>query len=88
MWRERLRFAGSGRAEGGRTIRLLLIALVASGTISSAGPGFVGTLTGANGVAGGFAGAFFGPKALEMGSSWYLSGNDFSASGRMIGIRE
>lgn len=62
-----------------------------TGTVSSSGPGFSGTLSGANG-GGLFSGAFFGPQALEMGYSWYLTGNlagtPFSAVGTAVGAKQ
>ena len=45
-----------------------------SGAIANGGPGFTGAFSAANGVTGAFSGAFFGPKALEMGYDWYMNG--------------
>jgi hypothetical protein len=63
-----------------------------TGTISSTGPDFTGTLSGGDtsGIAatGAFAGAFFGPKALEMGYAWYVSGGAFSAVGAVTGVKQ
>lgn len=59
-----------------------------TGTISSSGPGFTGTLSGANGVTGAFSGAFFGPQALEMGYDWFMSGGTFSAVGTTTGVKQ
>jgi hypothetical protein len=59
-----------------------------TGTISATGPGITGTLTGANGVTGAFSGAFFGPRALEVGYDWHMSGGSFSAIGTMTGIKQ
>jgi hypothetical protein len=58
-----------------------------SGTITSNGPGFAGTLTGAaaNGL---FSGSFFGPQAAELGFGYYLNGADFSAAGVAVGARQ
>ena len=58
-----------------------------TGTVTSSGPGFTGTLTGtnANGI---FSGAFFGPQALEMGFTYFLSGTNFSAAGAGGGIKQ
>jgi hypothetical protein len=58
-----------------------------SGTISSSGPGFSGTLTGtlANGL---YSGAFFGPQAAEVGFGYYLNGATFSASGAVLGAKQ
>lgn len=58
-----------------------------TGTISSSGPGFTGTLSG-NGTTGIFSGAFFGPKALEMGYDWFLSGGNLSAAGTVTGVKQ
>jgi hypothetical protein len=58
-----------------------------TGTISSSGPGFTGTLSG-NGTTGIFSGAFFGPKALEMGYDWFLSGGTLSAAGTVTGVKQ
>jgi len=62
-----------------------------TGTISSTGPGFSGSLSGTNG-SGLFSGGFFGPQALEMGYSWYLTGNvsgtPFSAVGTAVGVKQ
>ncbi|MBB4615186.1 transferrin-binding protein-like solute binding protein [Novosphingobium taihuense] len=44
-----------------------------SGTISSSGPGFQGTLTGSN-ASGAFSGAFFGPRGAEAGYTFFLNG--------------
>src|SRR5262249_47517504 len=59
-----------------------------TGTISSSGPGFTGTLSGANGVTGNFSGAFFGPKALEMGYAWFLNGTGLNAVGSAVGVKQ
>jgi hypothetical protein len=49
-----------------------------TGTITSGGPGFFGTLASmaSNPISatGEFSGAFFGPQATEMGYAWYLTG--------------
>jgi hypothetical protein len=58
-----------------------------TGTISSSGPGFTGQLSGPA-VNGAFSGAFFGPKALEMGYGWYLTGGTFSAAGAVTGVKQ
>lgn len=58
-----------------------------TGTISSTGPGFGGTLSG-NGTTGIFSGSFFGPKALEMAYAWYLSGGSLSAAGTVVGVKK
>lgn len=58
-----------------------------TGAISSTGPGFTGTLNGSNGVTGVFAGAFFGPKAAEVGYDWFMSGPSFSAVGTAAGAK-
>lgn len=57
------------------------------GTISTSGPGFTGTLTG-TGTTGAFSGAFFGPKALELGYDWFLSGGNLSAVGTVTGVKQ
>lgn len=44
-----------------------------TGTISSTGPGFSGTLTGSN-ASGAFSGAFFGPRGVEAGYTFFLNG--------------
>lgn len=58
-----------------------------TGTISTTGPGFGGTLTGstANGT---FSGAFFGPQAAEMGFGYVLTGGNFSAAGVAVGTKQ
>jgi len=58
-----------------------------TGTISTSGPGFAGTLNG-SGATGAFAGAFFGPKAVEMGYHWFVNGPNFSAVGTAIGVKQ
>ena len=58
-----------------------------TGTISSTGPGFLGTING-NNATGIFSGAFFGPQALEMGYDWFLSGGNFSAAGTVVGVKQ
>ncbi|HEX8057170.1 MAG TPA: transferrin-binding protein-like solute binding protein [Novosphingobium sp.] len=58
-----------------------------SGMISSTGPGFEGMLSG-NGTTGTFAGAFFGPKAVEMAYAWYLNGGNLSAAGTVVGVKK
>lgn len=59
-----------------------------TGTIASGGPGYTGTMTGANAVSGLFSGAFFGPQALETSFGYYLSGGNFSAVGGASGIKQ
>lgn len=58
-----------------------------TGTITSGGPGFSGTLTGTpgNGI---FSGAFFGPQALEVGFTYFISGTNFSAVGAGGGTKQ
>ncbi|WP_336977932.1 transferrin-binding protein-like solute binding protein [Altererythrobacter fulvus] len=57
--------------------------MTGAGTIASGGPGFAGTLGGsANGL---FSGAFFGPKGVEMGYSFYVENAGFNASGTVVG---
>jgi hypothetical protein len=58
-----------------------------TGTIAGSGPGFTGTLSGANGAAGSFSGAFFGPAAREVGYAWFLNGAGFSAVGGAAGVK-
>lgn len=57
-----------------------------TGAIAASGPGFTGTLTGA-GATGLYSGAFFGPKALEMGYEWSLTGSNFTAVGTVTGVK-
>lgn len=58
-----------------------------TGSLSSGGPGFSGTLTGtaADGI---FAGLFLGPQAVEMGFGYVLTGPAFSAVGGASGIKQ
>jgi hypothetical protein len=58
-----------------------------TGSVSSGGPGFSGTLTGtgANGI---FTGLFLGPQAVEMGFGYVLSGPSFNAAGGASGIKQ
>ncbi len=58
-----------------------------TGTISASGPGFAGTLNG-SGATGAFAGAFFGPRAVEMGYNWFVNGPSFSAVGTAVGVKQ
>lgn len=64
-----------------------------TGTITSGGPGFSGTLASVTGnpisATGEFSGAFFGPQATEMGYAWYLSNglNGFGAQGITTGSK-
>jgi hypothetical protein len=62
-------------------------AFTGSGTIASGGPGFSGTLTGTPG-SGVFAGAFFGPQALEAAYSFFVSGTNFNAVGQGGGVKQ
>ncbi len=61
-----------------------------TGTITSGGPGFSGTLTSVAGnqisATGEFSGAFFGPQATEMGYAWYLAGG-IGAQGIITGMK-
>lgn len=58
-----------------------------TGTLTSGGPGYTGTLTGtpADGI---FSGAFFGPQALETAFGYFLSGTKFSAAGGAGGTKQ
>ena len=58
-----------------------------TGTLTSGGPGYTGTLTGtpADGI---FSGAFFGPQALETAFGYFLSGTKFSAAGGASGTKQ
>jgi hypothetical protein len=58
--------------------------LTGSGSIASGGPGFDGTFTNP-GVSGEFDGAFFGPKAAEMGMAFHAVGSGFSVDGQVAG---
>lgn len=58
-----------------------------TGTISSTGSGFTGTLTG-TGATGLFSGGFFGPQALEMAMAWYLNGATISGAGLAAGVKQ
>ncbi|MEJ6009572.1 transferrin-binding protein-like solute binding protein [Novosphingobium aquae] len=58
-----------------------------TGTISSSGSGFTGTLT-STGATGLFSGGFFGPQALEMAMAWYLNGPTMSGAGLAAGIKQ
>lgn len=64
-----------------------------TGTITSGGPGFSGTLASVTGnpisATGEFSGAFFGPQATEMGYAWYLTSglNGFGAQGITTGSK-
>jgi hypothetical protein len=73
---------------GGAAIALDTLSGV--GAISSAKPGFTGLFTGTGSVAGNFSGAFFGPKAVEFGYDFVVSGTNsvgrqFSAIGGVAG---
>jgi hypothetical protein len=61
-----------------------------TGTITSGGPGFSGTLASAASnpisATGEFSGAFFGPQASEMGFGWYLTGG-IGAQGIITGTK-
>lgn len=57
-----------------------------TGTIATTGPGFSGTLKGAD-ATGGFAGAFFGPKAVEMAYAWYITAAAVGFEGTTTGIK-
>ncbi len=62
-----------------------------SGSLTSGGPGFSGTLSGTfNGAPspGIFAGLFLGPQAVEVGFGYMLSGTGFSAAGAVVGIKQ
>lgn len=61
-----------------------------TGTISTTGPGFSGMLSSADvaDAKGAFAGAFFGPKALEMGYAWYINALNLSIYGNVAGIKK
>lgn len=61
-----------------------------TGTISTTGPGFSGTLSSPDvaDAKGAFAGAFFGPKALEMGYAWYINALNLSIFGNAAGIKK
>jgi hypothetical protein len=72
-------------ASGGSTVTSLGT-FTGTGTIASSSPGFTGTLTGTN-ANGLFAGAFFGPQALEMGYDWSVAGTNFSAAGTVTGVK-
>ncbi|HTN14438.1 MAG TPA: transferrin-binding protein-like solute binding protein [Sphingomonadaceae bacterium] len=56
-----------------------------SGTITSGGPAFNGTLTGS--ANGGFTGAFFGPNAVEMGYVFQAQGTGFVTYGNVFGTK-
>lgn len=58
-----------------------------TGTLTSGGPGYTGTLIGtpADGI---FSGAFFGPQALETAFGYFLSGTKFSAAGGASGTKQ
>lgn len=58
-----------------------------TGTISSSGPGFTGTLSGSN-ASGAFSGAFFGPRGIEAGYTFFLNGSTdttLSVQGALFG---
>jgi hypothetical protein len=58
-----------------------------TGTISSSGPGFQGTLTGSD-ASGAFSGAFFGPRGVEAGYTFFLNGttdSTLSIQGALFG---
>lgn len=58
-----------------------------TGTISSSGPGFTGTLSGSN-ASGAFSGAFFGPRGVEAGYTFFLNGTTdttLSVQGALFG---
>lgn len=61
-----------------------------TGTISTTGPGFSGTLDSpdVSGATGGFAGAFFGPKAQELAYSWYATAPNIGFYGTVAGIKK
>ena len=80
-----LTLAGTPSIGGGSTVTSLGT-FNGTGTIASNGPGFTGTLSG-TGATGIFSGAFFGPKALEMGYDWALSGANISAVGSTTGVK-
>lgn len=60
-----------------------------TGTLTSGGPGFSGTLSGAITQAGGsFSGLFLGPQASEVGFGYVLEGPYFSAAGGVTGVKQ
>ena len=58
--------------------------LTGTGTIAAGSPGFDGTFTNP-GVSGEFDGAFFGPKAAEMGMAFHADGSGFAVDGVVAG---
>lgn len=60
-----------------------------TGTLTSGGPGYTGTLAGGQTPSTGiFSGAFFGPQALETAFGYFLSGTNFSAAGAVVGAKQ
>lgn len=62
-----------------------------SGSFTSGGPGFSGTLSGTfNGISstGTFTGLFLGPQAVEVGFGYRLSGTGFDAAGAVTGQKQ
>ena len=58
-----------------------------TGAITAGTAAFNGSLS-MNSNAGAFTGSFFGPQASEMAYDWYLSGQNFTAFGAILGIKK
>lgn len=58
----------------------LIGTLTGNATIASGTSGFGGTLSGSDGGSGVFGGGFFGPKAAEVGYTWWYDGPEMHSS--------
>jgi hypothetical protein len=58
-----------------------------TGSVTAGTSAFNGSLT-MNNNTGAFTGSFFGPQASEMAYDWYLTGQNFTAFGVLLGIKK